>query len=113
MEGAVTLLLPLSILRPCCAREPVDGAPCCTMPEACWLTGALLGLSLAIALPRGSRRDRFEAALGATLGIASAAALRCASLFAGEALGLAAGLVAGVIAAGLARAWIDRLRVRA
>jgi hypothetical protein len=116
MAGAATLLLPLSILRPCCATDvPMDGVSCCTMPEACVASGAIVGLALALLLPRlagASAARRAEAAFGMALGVVSVATIRCAPLFLGEAAGLLGGLVAGVVAATVAGALVERRRAR-
>jgi hypothetical protein len=107
LAGVAALFLPLSILRPCCAAGTVD---CCSgsMPPMCAAVGGLLGLSLALLIPRAPGARRVEAALGVTVGAASVAALRCGPLLMGEAAGLLGGLTAGVLAASLARAWMDR-----
>ena len=116
VAGLVTLFLPLALLRPCCGTDvPGPSGACCTMPSACLLAGALFGLSLSLFLPASSRGNDglargLEATAGMALGASSIAAMRCAGLFAGEALGLVGGLVAGVAAAGLARALLDRRR---
>lgn len=99
IAGALTLVLPLSVLRPCC-RWDAAGMGHCTMPEMCLVMGALVGLPLSVwVLSRGSER-RFEAALGLWLGVMSFAAFKCSALFAGEALGLLAGIGLGVLVAG-------------
>lgn len=114
VAGAATLLVPLSILRPCCANEVqavVDAATSCTMPQACVATGAAIGLALAFLLPRlagTSTARRVEAACGMALGVVSVAAIRCAPLFIGEAVGLLGGLVAGVAIATLGGAVLER-----
>ncbi len=107
--GAVAMLLPMSILRPCCAgKEMMEGAACCTMPSACGLAGVVLGLSVALLWPKAPLRRQPEVALGTLLGAAGIFAVRCSGMFAGEIAGLAIGLVAGVGASALARAWWDR-----
>jgi hypothetical protein len=78
------------------------------MPQACTAVGALLGLSLALLVPRAPRTHRVTVAMGMALGVGSVAVLRCGALFFGEAAGLLGGLMAGIVAASLARAWIDR-----
>lgn len=112
--GAVTYVLPMSILRPCCTPEAMRaaadaGRDCCTMPAACLGVGALLGLALAAFVPATSARWRTAA--GMAIGVASVAILRCATLFAGEALGLVGGLVVGVLAATTARLVLTRKSV--
>lgn len=104
--GAVTYLLPLSLLRPCCSPEAMAaaaaaGRDCCTMPGACLGAGALVGIALAAFVPSGSARWR--TAGGMALGVASVAVLRCSTLFAGEALGLVGGVLGGVLVATLGR----------
>ena len=107
LAGVAALFLPLSILRPCCAAGTVE---CCSgsMPPMCAAIGGLLGLSLALLIPKAPGSRRVEAALGVAVGAASVAALRCGPLLLGEAAGLLGGLTAGVLAASLARAWMDR-----
>lgn len=107
LAGVAALFLPLSVLRPCCAAGTVD---CCSgsMPPVCAAVGGLLGLSLALLIPRAPGARRVEAALGVAVGAASVAALRCGPLLMGEAAGLLGGLTAGVLAASLARGWMDR-----
>jgi hypothetical protein len=105
LAGLVTLLLPLSLLRPCCGGDP---AMHCTMPSVCVAAGVVFGLSLAVFLPAApTHGGRLRGAAGMALGVGVLAALRCATLFMGEALGLVGGLAAGVVAATLARAWLD------
>jgi hypothetical protein len=100
--GAVTHALPMTVLRPCCSPAAMKaGMECCTMPGACLAAGGLVGLALAAFVPAGSARWRMAG--GMALGVASVAILRCATLFAGEAVGLVAGLVVGVLAATTAR----------
>lgn len=113
VAGVAAIFLPLSILRPCCRIEDGASAASCgteTMPQACVVAGVLLGLSLAVLLPRAPSARRIEAAVGMALGVGSVAALRCAPLVLGEAIGLLGGLMAGVAAASVARAWVDRPR---
>ena len=106
LAGLAALFLPLSVLRPCCAGGTVE---CCSgsMPPVCAAVGGLLGLSLALLIPKAPGARRVEAALGVAVGAASVAALRCGPLLMGEAAGLLGGLTAGVLAASLARAWMD------
>jgi hypothetical protein len=97
--GLITVLLPVSLLRPCC-RAVVNGTtPVCTMPEMCVFIGALLGLPLASLVLRHDHGRRLEAAAGMTMGVLSLAAVKCSVLFAGETLGLLAGLAIGFVAA--------------
>ncbi len=107
LGGLASLFLPLSILRPCCSPEAMaSGVDCCTttMPSTCAGVGALLGLSLALLLPRAPPERRLETALGLALGTGALAALRCGPLLLGEAVGLLGGLLAGLVAACVARA---------
>lgn len=107
--GAVTWLLPLTILRPCCSPTAMaQGESCCTMPGACGLAGALVGIALAACVPAGAARWRTAA--GVALGLSSVAVLRCAMLFGAEAFGLLGGLVAGVFAATAASAVLRQPR---
>lgn len=109
--GVVTFLLPMSILRPCCApgAMPNMGTACCTMPGICLGAGAVVGIALAAVVPFG-KASWWRTATGMALGMASMAIVRCASLFVGEAVGLLGGLTAGVVAASLAK---SLLRARA
>jgi hypothetical protein len=105
--GAVTYALPMTVLRPCCSPGAMKtGLECCTMPGACLAAGALVGFALAAFVPAGS--SRWRTAGGMALGVASVAILRCATLFAGEAVGLVGGLAAGLLAATMARRVLGR-----
>ena len=110
LAGGAALVLPMSLLRPCCVGKVMHaGETCCTMPSACLASGAVVGFALAVLLP--PRRDEWaRTAAGMALGAASIAMFRCTTLFAGEALGLVGGLVAGLWAASAARAWLGRAR---
>jgi hypothetical protein len=111
--GFVALVVPLSILRPCCSadRAAALGANCCTMPAVCWVTGGALGLALSLMLPKEAATHRWQAALAMLLGVTSVTIVRCSALFFAEAAGLLGGLLAGVVAANLARTLIDRARL--
>ena len=102
LGGVITSLMPMSILRPCCAAGTPPGMDCCTMPGACLGAGALVGLLLAAAVPVG-KAAWWRTATGVAVGMASVALLKCATLFAGEAVGLLAGLMVGVVAATAAK----------
>jgi hypothetical protein len=107
LAGWLSLMLPLSLLRPCCANgrmTMVDGQ-CCTMPSVCGAAGVALGLLLVLALPRAPRGRGWEVALGAAMGALSVGAVRCSGLFAGEMVGLLGGLAAGMAASMAFRAW--------
>ena len=107
--GVVSLLLPWSILRPCCAPgADMTAASCCTMPGMCLVVGAALGLVLSAFLPRSAPGRRMETAAGMAIIMMSAASLKCSELFVGETVGLLGGLVAGVAAASLVRVALDR-----
>jgi hypothetical protein len=109
LAGVASMLLPLSVLRPCCGLDAKDvGVSCCTMPSACWAAGALVGLVMALVMPAAPQGRRAEAALGMVLGVTSVAVVRCSMLFAGEAAGLLGGMAAGIVASSLARAWMGR-----
>jgi len=82
VAGVGSMLLPLSVLRPCCGVDArAMGTTCCTMPSACWAAGAVVGLGMALLLPRAPEGRRAEAALGMILGVSSVAVLRCSTLF--------------------------------
>jgi hypothetical protein len=111
IAGVASMLLPLSLLRPCCGIDAkAIGTTCCTMPSACWAAGAAVGLGMALLLPDAREGRRKEAALGMILGVTSVAVVRCSMLFLGEAVGLLGGIVAGVIATSLARASVKNRR---
>jgi len=113
--GLVALVVPLSILRPCCAADrmaSLSGA-CCTMPSICWATGGALGLALSLMLPKEATGHRWQTALAMLVGVTSVTIVRCSALFFAEAAGLLGGLLAGVVAASFARALLDRTRVAA
>src|SRR6478609_605908 len=103
LGGVVTHLLPMSILRPCCAAGAMHaGADCCTMPGACLLAGAAVGAAVAAVVPFG-RASWWQSAAGTAAGLTSVAILKCATLFGGEAIGLVGGLVGGLLVASAAR----------
>jgi hypothetical protein len=113
--GAVAgWIVPMSILRPCCSAGAMQamqaGADCCTRPECCLETGALLGVLVAIVVSLMPARgvDVRTQMLGAILVGASALGVRCSSLFLGESLGLVGGLALGAMLAGGARMLILR-----
>jgi hypothetical protein len=113
LVGVGTLLLPLSILRPCCridamTRAMAMGEDCCTQPSACWAAGAGAGLVMALVVPRAPRGKWLETGVGMLLGVVSVAVARCSILFLGEALGLLGGLAAVLVSASLARSWLER-----
>jgi hypothetical protein len=111
VAGFASMLVPLSVLRPCCGIDAkAMGTTCCTTPSACWAAGAVVGLGMALLLPSAPEGRRTEAALGMILGVTSVAVLRCSSLFLGEAVGLLGGIVAGVVATSLARTWLGSRR---
>jgi hypothetical protein len=102
--GLGALVLPMSVLRPCCATM-TQGASC-SMPQVCVAAGVALGLVVAATLPRlrtGSEWAR--AAAGAMVAVVSLVACRCADMLIGESLGLVGGLLASAGAVALARAW--------
>jgi hypothetical protein len=98
LAGGLTLLLPMSLLRPCC-RFDETGMASCTMPEMCVALGVLVGLPLSVLLLSRREPQRLVASLGMWLGVLSAASFKCSALFAGEALGLLGGLALGVLTA--------------
>jgi hypothetical protein len=102
--GVGALVLPVSVLRPCCATM-TQGASC-SMPQVCVAAGVALGLVVAATLPRlrtGSEWAR--AAAGAMVAVVSLVACRCADMLVGESVGLLGGLLASAAALALARAW--------
>jgi hypothetical protein len=103
LAGVVSLLMPLSILRPCCAAG-MAGASCCAAPSMCTVYGALLGGAFALLLPRARGWRGLEAAAGLILGVAAMGALRCEAMLVGETLGILAGVAAGCAALTTARA---------
>ncbi len=105
--GLVTAVLPMSILRPCCAGVMAPGADCCTMPGACVAAGAVVGVVLSAFVPYGTS-SWWRTALGVALGMTSVVVVKCATLVAGEAFGLLGGLVAGLVATAAARAAFGR-----
>lgn len=109
LGGVVTQLLPMSILRPCCDMNATPGADCCTMPGACLLAGAAVGVAMAAVVPFG-RASWKQTATGMAAGLTSVAVLKCATLFGGEALGLVAGLVGGLALASAARSRLVAVR---
>jgi hypothetical protein len=113
LAGAVTLALPMSILRRCCKPGALEmmGADCCSMPGACAAAGVVVGLVLTCFLPtNGKRRDTV---LGMVLGMAAVAPMKCSTLLLGEAVGLVGGLLAGVLATLAVRAVVRSWTVRA
>lgn len=102
--GAVALVAPLSLVRPCCAA--MTSATRCSMPELCVAAGAVLGAIAAATLPRVTTRGQWaRASAGALLGVGSLVACRCAEMLVGEAVGLAGGLLASAAGLAAARAW--------
>lgn len=94
--GALTYLLPLSLLRPCCRTGLVDMSATCTMPEMCVLAGAVVGVPLSALVMRRCTARPVEAAVGMILGVLCVAAVKCSALFLGEALGLLGGVALGI-----------------
>lgn len=102
--GLAALALPLSVLRPCC--EAMKSATSCSRPELSIGAGAVLGLVVALTLPRlRSPGEWARASTGAFIAVASLVACRCATLFLGESLGLLGGLLATAAGVAFARAW--------
>ncbi len=113
--GAAGWLVPMAVLRPCCATMGTAVADCCTRPECCLETGALLGAVAAIAAPMGLARDlrTLSTRLSGTLLVAGAVlAVRCAGLFVGESIGLLGGLAIGTLVLGGVRAVVLSRRAR-
>jgi hypothetical protein len=112
VAGAVTLILPATWLRACCAG--MEHGAACRAPETCAMIGALIGIAVAVAMPQGvSARKRAEGALGAIVGALAVSAVRCTSLLSGEAIGLALGLTSGLVAVSAASAWLAQRRATA
>jgi hypothetical protein len=99
--GLASWLLPMTLLRPCCANMDPSrlAGPCCTMPACCLAAGACLGLLFSLATPRGreGRKSEMSGALGLVLGAVTVTAMRCTGLFAGEVLGLLGGVALGAL----------------
>jgi hypothetical protein len=116
LAGVGTLLLPLSILRPCCridamTRALAMGDDCCTQPAACWAAGAIAGLLMALLVPRAPRGKWLETGIGMAIGVVAVAVVRCSILFLGEAIGLLGGLASVLVSASLARGWLAGRRL--
>ena len=106
LGGLATLLLPMSLLRPCCPPGMMVCENCCARPGSCALAGVLLGVVMVALLPRrGDSGRRARAGIGMLLGVVSIGSVRCSGLFAGEALGMFAGLLGGTVAIS-AGAWL-------
>ncbi len=106
LGGLATLLLPMSLLRPCCPPGMMACENCCALPGTCALAGLGLGVVLAAMLPRrGDRGQRAKAGIGMLLGVVSVGSVRCTGLFLGEGLGMFAGLLGGAVAMG-AGTWL-------
>ncbi len=110
--GLVTWILPMSVLRPCCAN--MDPAaivgPCCTMPGCCFAAGAAIGLVAAFLAPRGRGRADLGGPAGIAAGTLGVTALRCTGLFVGEAAGLLLGVAIATAMVSGARAALVRAR---
>ena len=106
LGGLATLLLPMSLLRPCCPPGMMVCENCCARPGTCALAGVALGAVMVLLLPRrGDSGQRARAGIGMLLGLVSVGSVRCSGLFLGEALGMFAGLLGGAFALG-AGAWL-------
>jgi hypothetical protein len=111
LGGLAALLLPMSLLRPCCPPGMMSCADCCAAPGACALVGVGVGALLSALLPRGGDSgQRARAGVGMLLGVVSVGSVRCSGLFVGEALGMLGGLVAGTLALGAGRWALARAR---
>jgi hypothetical protein len=113
VAGTVGWLVPMSILRPCCASMTMamTNGDCCTRPECCLEAGAVLGITMAFLAPidraRGKRAFA-ERVLGTLLIAGSVLGVRCTGLFLGESLGLIGGLALGALVAGGVRTAFTR-----
>jgi hypothetical protein len=106
LGGLAALVLPMSLLRPCCTPGMMVCEDCCARPGTCALAGVALGVVLAALLPRqGNGGQRARAGVGMLLGAVSIGSVRCSGLFVGEALGMFAGLLGGAVAIS-AGAWL-------
>lgn len=114
LGGLAAILLPMSLLRPCCPPGMMVCENCCATPGACSVVGLALGVVMTALLPRqGDSGQRARAGIGMLLGVVSIGSVRCNGLFLGEALGMLAGLVGGTLALGTG-AWLwERSRVAA
>jgi hypothetical protein len=111
LGGLAALLLPMSLLRPCCPPGMMTCAACCAAPGACALVGVGVGALLSALLPRGGDGgQRARAGVGMLLGVVSVGSVRCSGLFVGEALGMLAGLVVGTLALGAGQWALARAR---
>jgi hypothetical protein len=99
VAGALTFVLPLWLLRPCCRWGSGGMTTVCTMPEMCVVLGALVGLPLSAWVLSRREAHKLELSAGMWLGVVSVAAFKCSALFYGEALGLLGGLALGMLAA--------------
>ena len=114
LAGLVVLLLPSSILRPCCDATMAATGVCCTMPSVCGIAGVFIGVAMQLVWPKErSPRTHVLAGVGVACGALSVLSARCAGLFVGEAIGLVLGLVAGVATSSAARVWIASRRAGA
>lgn len=111
LGGLAALLLPMSLLRPCCPPGMMSCADCCAAPGACALVGVGVGALLSALLPRGGDgAQRARAGVGMLLGVVSVGSVRCSGLFVGEALGMLGGLVLGTLALGAGQWALARTR---
>lgn len=106
LGGFAALLLPMSLLRPCCPPGMAACEQCCAGSGTCALAGLALGVGLSALLPRrGDGGQRARAGVGMLLCVVSIGSMRCSGLFLGEALGMLAGLLGGAVAIS-AGAWL-------
>lgn len=109
LVGIATLLVPLSLLRPCCDPAMMELAArtgdlsCCTDWSCCALVGMLMGVLSSFALPRVSRASALSTLSGFAAGATAVAAVRCSALLWGETLGLLLGLFGALVVASTAR----------
>lgn len=111
LVGLASIIVPLSLLRPCCGVDAKSmGMTCCITPSACWAAGAIVGLAAVLFVPRAPDGRRLHAIVGMAIGIVSVAVLRCSMLFVGEAFGLVGGMTAGALATAFARSMLRRIQ---
>ena len=104
VAGLGGLLLPMSVLRPCCAT--MTTATSCSMPQACAAAGALLGVVVAATMPRARTVSEWgKASAGALVAVGSIVSCRCATMLLGETVGLLGGILATAAGIAAARAW--------
>jgi hypothetical protein len=104
VAGLGALVLPMTVLRPCCAA--MTSATSCTRPELCIGAGVALGVVVVVTLPKLRTPGEWaRTCAGAIVAVLSLVACRCATLFLGESVGMLGGLLASAAGLAVARAW--------